>query len=555
MKKSGRAARIQKKAGALALLLIAGAATAQTPPDAGRTLQEQVQPPPAPSDREILLGTPPSAEAAAPGGVAVTLREITFAGNQLIDSPTLTRAVGAPGGRQFAYADLLALTERITQLYRQRGYPFVRATLPPQDLSTGVLRIDILEGHYGRVQAAGDAWLERGAQPFLEVLHKGDAIESTRLERVMLLLDNQPGIRVSPFISPGQARGEGDLTVKVERKASWEGEVGYDNTGNQYTGEQRLHANIAADSPFLFGDRLALRTLLSDEMLWLGSLDYELPLGGRGLRAQVGYAHTDYQLGKQYETLNATGYARVASTKLSYPLIRSQISNLSVSTGYQHKWLEDRYDATGIVQRKNSDSLPLAVQFDHRDRFIDGGITYGALTWTVGRLHLDGNLREADAATAQTQGGYNKWNLDVARIQRLVGNLSAYGRFSGQWTTGNLDSSERLGLGGIYGVRAYPMGEGTGDRGWLAQTELRYAMGAVTPFVFYDMGHVTINASPWNDEADLSRQISGRGLGVRADHLGWYADATVAWRNQGGEATADAMHRNPRYWLILGNRF
>lgn len=552
MKKAKRAGRA---GGALALLMISLTAAGQTPPDAGRTLLEQTQPPTPPSDRVIPLVIPRSTDDATQGGVTVAIREITFTGNQIIDSATLTHAVGDPGGRKFSYADLLALTERVAQIYRQHGYPFVRATLPPQDLSTGKLNIDILEGHYGRVQAEGEQWLVLGAAPFLAVLRSGDPIESTRLERVMLLLDNQPGIRVTPYISPGKERGEGELTAKIERKSYWEGDVGYDNTGNQYTGGDRLHANFVANSPFLFGDRITLRTLISNEILWLGSLDYEMPLGGRGLRAQFGYAHTDYQLGKQYETLDATGYAHVVSTKLSYPLIRSQTRNVSVAASYQHKWLEDRYNATGITQDKSSDGLPLSLQFDQSDRLIEGGITYGVLTWTIGHLQLDGNLRSADATTAQTQGSFAKWNLDVARIQRLSGSFSAYARFSGQWTNGNLDSSERFGLGGVYGVRAYPMGEGTGDRGWLGQIELRYAFGPLTPYLFYDAGEVKINAKPWSTDANQKRKLSGSGIGLRADYQNWLADTTIAWKNQGGAATADNMHRNPRYWFVLTKRF
>lgn len=540
----------------VALFAMSFAAMGQTLPDAGRTLQDVAQPPgPPTNDREVPLPTPPATPLVAPGGIEVELQEVSFSGNQLIDSATLSRALGDFAGHRYDQAALLALTGRISQVYRIRGYPFVRAYIPPQDVSGGKLRIEVLEGRYGYVSGEGENWLVLGAQPFLNVLQAGTPIESTQLERVMLLLDNQPGMTVSPYVSPGSLRGEGDLAVKIERRSFWEGEVGYDNTGNQYTGESRLHANIVANSPFLFGDRVSVRTLVSDEELWLGSVDYELPVGGRGWRAQVGYTQTNYQLGKQYEPLLATGFAKVASTKVSYPLVRSQLSNIFVSAGYQHKWLEDRYKAAGTTQKKTSDSLPFSLQFDQRDRFIDGGITYGTFTWTAGRLHLGGALHESDSATARSNGAFNKWNLDVARIQRLFGSLSAYGRFSGQWSNKNLDSSERFGLGGIYGVRAYPMGEGTGDRGWLAQLELRYSFRMLTPFVFYDLGATSINARPWDDNSDAERTLSGRGLGLRTDYRSWYVDATVAWRNQGGEATADSLRRNPRFWLMANYRF
>lgn len=548
------------KAGALVCLTVFLTMTSpsfgQSLPDAGRTLQELTQPTGTPPARhEVTL--PDQAESAdpVPGGLEVALQDVVFVGNTLIDTAALRESLGDFAGKRYDQAGFAGLTRQVTQLYRAHGYPFVRVFIPPQAIRQGILTMEILEGRYGKVQALGDAWLVRGATPFLNVLHPGDPIESARLERVMLLLDNQPGIAVSPYVSPGAQRAAGDLSVKVERQSAWEGELGYDNTGNQYTGENRLHANVLGNSTFLFGDRISLRTLVSDEDLWLGALDYAFPLGGRGWRIQFGYTQTNYHLGKQYDSLQANGFAKVASGRVSYPWVRSQLTNLTLAAGYQRKWLEDRYDAAASVQKKTSDSLPLSVQFDQRDRFIHGGITYGALTWTAGRLNLGGELAQTDAQTAQTDGYFNKWNLDVARIQRLVGNLSAYGRFSGQWSSGNLDSSERFGLGGIYGVRAYPMGEGTGDRGWLAQLELRYGVGRLTPFVFYDAGSSRINARPWDDSSRQGRHLSGDGLGLRLDYSGWYVDATVAWRNQGGAVTADSLDRDPRYWVMANYRF
>ena len=48
------------------------------------------------------------------------------------------------------------------------------------------------------------------------------------------------------------------------------------------------------------GDQLSLRSLYTEEGMWYGSLDYSLPLGGSGLRGKVGYAHTYYELGKEF---------------------------------------------------------------------------------------------------------------------------------------------------------------------------------------------------------------------------------------------------------------
>ncbi|MCC6200958.1 MAG: ShlB/FhaC/HecB family hemolysin secretion/activation protein [Moraxellaceae bacterium] len=132
----------------------------------------------------------------------------------------------------------------------------------------------------------------------------------------------------------------------------------------------------------------------------------------------------------------------------------------------------------------------MSLQFDLRDSLGGGGTTYGSLAYTTGQLDLDAVLQAAEALSAKTQGSFDKWNVDVARIQATsVNSLSLFARVSAQWAGTNLDSSEDFGLGGPNGVRAYPLGEGYGDEGWLTQIEARYQMGSFVPYAFYDAGH------------------------------------------------------------------
>ena len=50
----------------------------------------------------------------------------------------------------------------------------------------------------------------------------------------------------------------------------------------------------------------------------------------------------------------------------------------------------------------------------------------------------------------------------------------------GQLAFDNLDSSEKMELGGAYGVRAYPEGEAFGDEGYIATAEARLMLDSLT---------------------------------------------------------------------------
>jgi hemolysin activation/secretion protein len=532
---------------ALAALLPA-AALAQQIPNAGRILQEQATEPQPPAPSPELNLSSPVPGTVAPGGPQASVTRIDLTGNQAFSTEQLLARLGDYQGKSYDLAGMQDLANQLTRYYRDAGYPFARVYLPAQGLENGVLRLQVVEGRYGEVKTEGDATLAARAQAYLSPLKSGDIIESASLERAALLLSDLPGVTASPIIRPGQQLGTGDLVVQVDRGDRVNGSVGLDNQGNRYTGQYRANAALSINSPFMLGDQITLRAQRTSESLNYGDVGYSAPLGSSGLRGRVGYGYTGYELGKEFSDLDAHGTAKVASVGLSYPLIRSQSRNLTIGIDFLHKKLRDDYRAAEIEQNKFSNSVPIAAQFDVRDSLGGGGLTYGALSWTPGTLKLDGNLATADSLSANSAGHYSKLNLDIARLQSVSSRWSLFGRFSGQWTNDNLDSSEDFGLGGPAGVRAYPVGEGYGDRGWLAQVEVRYAAGAVTPFAFYDAGRVEISSHPWQAGENF-RRVAGAGVGARVAVGGWRGEATVAWRTDGGAPQSDSRDHKPLFWV------
>jgi hemolysin activation/secretion protein len=530
-------------------------ALAQQLPDAGPLLQENARPLPRPAvNGAPVVQLAPPALAAQGGGVHVTLRRIVFAGNEHVSNAALLAALGPVEGKTYDFAGLSALAARLNAWYQQAGYPFARAYLPQQDLSHGELQVQIFEGRYGKVVAHGDPAFVPGAQGFLAALPTGSLIESAGLERVTLLLDDQPGVRSIPLVRPGGGLGTGDLLVEVQRDHRYKGEAGLDNFGTRSTGRRRAHLSADADSPFMLGDQISFQALYTEEHMWFGSLAYAAPLGHDGLRGKVSYTHSYYALGDSFAALGASGTADVASLGLSYPLVRAQMRNLILSVSVDHKRLHDRQAATDSGSDRASTVIPVNLSFDVRDQFIYAGITYGALSWVRGQLNLDGASLAADSGSAHSAGGFSRLNLDLARVQSLNERIDLYARVSAQWAAANLDPSEKLGLGGVNGVRAYPNGEGYGDSGWVAQAELRYAAGAWTPFLFYDAGRVALQKSPWTD-ADNHRSIAGAGLGLRYANGHWSAGLSAAWRTRGGAPQSDSAAGLPALLASAAYRF
>jgi hemolysin activation/secretion protein len=523
-------------------------------PDAGTTLRDLTPTTQLPATSPALNIQGPVLSQVPSGGAVITVRQsIRFTGNTLYTGAVLSAILADAVDETYDLAGLQGLTNRISAYYHSQGFSFARALLPVQPMTNGILIIQIIEGRYGSIVATGDHKSAIKVQAFLSQLQPGEVIHNARLERMALILSDQPGFKVTLSLSPGEGVGTGDLEVNVERDKRYSGDLGFNNFGNRYTGRSRVHFDLNIDSPLLFGDQLKLNTLYSDEDMWVGSLNYSLPLGGSGLRANTGYSHTDYELGKEFASSQSHGTTNVSSAGLSYPIIRSQQTNLSVAGTYQHKELNDSDDITPISNTKLSDSLPISLNFDRRDQFRGGGMTYGEVSWTQGNLTVASGNLVTDSSTARTAGGFDKFNLDLARLQTLPLGYTLFSRVSAQWASKNLDSSEKFGLGGVNGVRAYPIGEAYGDEGALVQLEVRYAINNFIPYVFYDAGTLTINHTPY-DASNNERNLAGAGLGLLLELPDWHVGARAALRSKGEFSDANQSD-TPMLWVSVKYQF
>ncbi len=537
---------------ALLALLLSQASQAQTAPDAGRLLQEQHREIPLPKTVDFKIEAP-SAQRAAPGGPQVMLSNVQFEGNSALDSITLEACLGTASlGKPYDLAGLQDLADKVSACYRAAGYPLARAFVAAQTMEGGNLRLQIIEGRYGEVRLVGDEKAQTAAS-FLTPLKPGEVITNASLERATLLLSDLPGYWLQPVMQPGEAEGTGDLTLNMQRTDLITGQLGADNMGNLYTGLYRARLDMQVNSPLTAGDQLTVNIVKSAGDMTLGTMAYSFPAWGDGLRLQASLSKTEYRLGDEFTKANAYGASDVASVGMSYSWLRSGGRNLNLNGQIQKKRMHDLKE--DLDNQKSSELLTLAINFDQRDDWLGGGVTYGSLSYFSGKLFLDAELLEIDTETLHAAGNFSKLTLDVVRKQALPNDLEANLRFLGQWTDKNLDSSEKLVLGGANGVRAYPTGEALGDKGWLVQAELRGQWEQFSPYLFLDAGAVQKFVRPWDPSASNNRNLAGAGIGIRTTYEDWSADASLAWRMEGGVPQSDPNDRVPRLWVSLNYRF
>jgi hemolysin activation/secretion protein len=299
--------------------------------------------------------------------------------------------------------------------------------------------------------------------------------------------------------------------------------------------------------------------LSSGSGLEYARLGYESLLNGQGTRLGAAYSALHYDLGGSLEPLRAHGAAQVASLWARHPLVRRGAVNLQGQIQYDRLKLQDHIDASAIRTDRHLDTWTASLGGDVRDALLSGAVSTWNVGWTSGRVGFDDAAAQlADAGSANTQGGFSKWNARFARLQGLSPKNTLYAALSGQWANANLDPSQKMIAGGPYAVRAYEAGAISGDTGHLLTVEFRrdlgFGYGQWQAVAFADHARVRVNKNPWVAGAD-SATLNGAGLGL--DWSGpeyWHARAYVAARI-GAPPALIANAASVRAWIEIGKVF
>ena len=456
----------------------------------------------------------------ARAGAKIVVRRFAFEGARLLPDAALRSAVAPYVGRPLDFNGLRAAPVAVAAAYRRAGW-IVRTYLPVQDIRDGVVTIQVVEARFGTARAVGRA---SHIRPRLAIalatapLRPGEPISAAALDRGLLLAGDLPGVNVVGALGPGTGDRQTDLTLTLSDSPLVSGAVTVDNGGERATGAARGIASLSVAGLLGRGEALDATAIHSRGADYLGG-EIGAAAGSSGLRLAIAGSYLRYRLtAADFAALNATGDSTALGVSARYPLVRSRARNLFLTARFQHKTF--RNDASGqTVSRYGVDEGEVSLAGNLFDRL--GGTNTVALAVTLGALDLDGSPNAAvDALTTRAAGRFGKFAYTLGRRQPLGRDIFATVDVSGQLATKNLDSSEKIYLGGPDSVRAYPANEAGGAEGEMVDVAIERRLPRnLTLTAFYDWGHVTINRD---------NRFAG-GAPVNAESLQG-AGITVSWR-------------------------
>lgn len=503
-----------------------------------------------------------------PNDQKVAIKGFKFQGNTLLSDAQLQEEVKPWTNTSITFGDLKDVTAAIQNLYTKNNR-IAQVVVPPQDISDGIILIQITEGKLGAVvvepgiKGAVLRVNAENAKKYILVKNEtGQFIDIEPIQRSVTLLNELPGVQASGEFFAGSEFGESNFRVSVYDSPLFSGQVSLSNSGSNSTGVGQAIVNLSTNNPSGFGDQATLDAIQS-----LGStyaqVGYSIPLGHQGWRVGAQANYLIFETLADVSSPQVQGNASTVGANLTYALTRSSTSNANLRFTVDDRYYNNTQLGQNISQYQiTSASAGLnGIYFDTATSVV----SYSA-TLSAGNLKIN-NLTQAgqDETGPGTAGSYQKLGFTLSRTQELTilprtsWLISVYGQFANK----NLNSAEQIYLGGPFGVRAYPVGQGGGSQGAIFSTELQHRFDQNWQFgAFVDFGVIQQFVSPYEGwqgltQANNEYQLGAVGPTLKFADGGLTVNAVAAFPigsnpllNATGERlNVDSYNRSVQWWV------
>lgn len=498
-----------------------GPGIAQAPPP-------DIQPlPPLPEDlpqpRELpLVVPPPSSPDESPGQLDLTIRivRVDVIGSTVFSEAELAEVTAPFVGTEATLEDLLAIRTAITELYTSNGYATSGAFLPPQDVTDGIIQIQVVEGELERVDIVG---LQRVRDAYVRDRIARAArtpINISALESALQLLQQDPLFRrLQAELTAGSTPGRSILLIELAEARAFFGRTKIANDEPPGIGSTRGGAEIEHRNLTGLGDRLLLSGGIT-EGLNRYAVRYNVPVNPRDGKLSFSYDNSRSRVITPLfaeQGIRSTSFS--AGVEFRQPIYRTPSTEFALSVG---------------AQVRDSRSFILGNRpFSFSDGPIDGVSKVAVLQfgqdWVQRRpnrvlsarsqFNLGVDAFNATVTNRRADGRFLKWVGQFQWVQRLPDDLVFVARTAAQLSFDPLLPLEKFSVGGVNTVRGYAQNQLTADNGILGSLELRIPIaddpdgwGQMSIYPFFDVGKV------WdNDGAIEPDTLVSTGLGLRWD--------------------------------------
>lgn len=348
------------------------------------------------------------------------------------------------------------LVGEITRLYLDAGFITSRAYLPQQNLSSGMLKITVVEGIVEAIEMSG------GKQSLADTAFPGLIGKILNLREIEQGLDilNQASAQATVEFLPGEHIGGTKVLIKYTPLEKVSASVGIDNSGQQSTGTKKANFALNWNNPFKVNDSVYLNfqpaSLLSNNENTSESFafGYSLPYGKwkiSGNYSKFDYLSVVYGSATTFESKGGSENIGLVVRRL---LLRNQRSKYFVDMQLKQQDSENYIDDV-LLQTSSRTYQSLVLALSQEKYFGTGSLIINNLSYTRG---LGVSYSFEDDPQGLPDEKFNKINVDVdiySSLDIAGKKISLQSGLHGQYSEGDLYSSENISIGSRYTVRGF----------------------------------------------------------------------------------------------------
>ena len=492
--------------------------------------------------------------------VTFNISRFQIEGNSILPADKAQELVAPFVGPQKRYGDVQKALEALENEFRRLGYGTVQVYVPEQELTTGVVRLQVSEGVVGKVSISGNKHFDdANVRASLPNLKEGTAPNMRKLSENVQLSNENPAKQVEVTLGVSEEEGKVNAKIEVEEENPARIYLTLDNTGTKASGKHRVgvayqNANIAnRDQVLTLAYTTALdppggMKILGNRVLpWqdgngvkvdIFSIGYRLPLYSVGDSIDFIYGNSSTDTPSSSPTLGTglgiNGKGEVFGLRYNHIFPRAGEYTSRLVLGFDYKYMNSRCAIAG-----NPTPFGVAGCTPHTFRPISA--TYSgqwqkpgeAIDFNIGVVHHlfpmgsrfvyaaapGGEDRYSAASGYQTKDEFSALRFGGSYATAIAGDWLLRAAASAQHANNALPAGERLGLAGSNAVRGFLERAVAVDRGYVANFEayspdIAASLGLpgnLKWLVFFDTAH-GFNLNP---SVNQKVNIASLGIGFR----------------------------------------
>jgi len=404
----------------------------------------------------------------------IQVKQFEFVGNTVISDEQLREITDKYLQQLLSIEQLLAIKQKLTKLYINKGFINSGAILADQKIKDGKIIYTIKEGTLSEVKLLGNETINEdylSAKIFQNGESREGVLNLFKLQKSLKLLEQSPLIEgVDAQLSPGLKPGQSNLSVAVKEAKAYQLSFKMDNHRSPSIGAERGQIEFNHNNLFGSGERLYLNYgILDDKDDYV--LNMSIPLNANKTRAGFSIERdSSTVLSEPFNSLGFTSDIRRVMVNLNHRL--KHALNEDMSAGIQFSMAESNTKLLGEpfafppgVAEARVNELSLYVNWVKRDsqRVFAARSEIG-----VGLPILTATERDHDLP----DGRFIRWNGQFQWLQNLsFWSAESLFRVNMQLSNDNLLSMNQFAAGGANTVRGYRENILVRDNGIVASLE------------------------------------------------------------------------------------